>query len=132
MVLVVGSAVLVEVASGIHETTGLQSRANVAHWSRDYSFFACLSHQVESVVPPGRVVWASYQTPKGAPGWIRPFHRPEEGRRSVCTVDPSAEGSHQTLSHQIQSRKGCFGFRVKAVWPSGAVRFGVGSTERVR
>jgi hypothetical protein len=123
VLLVVASALLVEISSGISETNYLRSSTNVARWNLDMEYYACLTHQVESLVPKGRPVWASGDTPNGPADAIT--------LKKVLAPYAPLELKPGDLVHLFlitaPHDDGCLGMQVRAVWPNGTVRFGAGS-----
>jgi hypothetical protein len=124
IVLVVASAILVEVGSAVAATNRLGVPKNVARWNLDNAYFSCLTHQVEGLVPSGKRVWVSADTPNGTVDDITL-------KKVVAPYAPLAyrsTGVVQLFLVQVHgSTKGCLGVRVRAETPDGAVRFGSGS-----
>ncbi len=128
IIAVVVSAILVEVSSGVSETDSLRSAQNVANWNLVDDYYACLTHQVEGLIPPGRTVWVSGRTPNGA--------LDADTLRKVVVPYAPIRGSRAGLVrlYLVSARhaEGCLGVRVKAVSDDGVVRYGVGTLVSTR
>lgn len=108
---------------GFRFTASVQSGPNVAYWEVDSAYYSCLAEQVKSVVPPNDVVWVSYATP-ASPFWYRTLWKVAAAYRPV-TLD--ASNVIDLYLVRVPEGQGCLGTHVKAVFPSGAVRYGTGS-----
>ena len=126
IVLVVAAALLVKVSPAVNETDALRSPSNVALSNLRAAYFSCLSHQVESLVPPGRPVWVSTHTPK----IIFPAFQLQQVVAPYAPLEPRSAGLVRLYLVKARHNKGCLGARVKGVWPNGTVRFGVGPVVR--
>jgi hypothetical protein len=123
LLLVTVSAFLVEIGSGVTDTSSLRSASNVARWTLDDAYFSCLTHQVESLVPGGKRVWVSQFTPNGTGDAITL----EKVVAPYAPLSYGPKGVVRLFLVATHRPKGCLGVRVKAVAPDGAVRFGSGS-----
>lgn len=123
IVLVVTSAIVVEVKSSIAKTNQLVSSNYVARQNLQYAYFECLGHQVRSLVPPGEPVWVSLHAPQGGEDITL--------KEVVAPYAPIANRPagvvELSLVEARRNTAGCLGIRVKAQAPDGAVRFGSGS-----
>lgn len=122
IVVVVASAILVDARSDVVYTNALRSSRNVAQWNLEGAYYACLTHQVEDLVPRGTRVWVSQQAPNGASGVLALA-------KIVAPYTPLSDRSAGVVDLflvKAAHTEGCLGVRVKAVAPDGAVRFGSG------
>ncbi len=123
VIVVVVVTVFVELGSGVSETDTLRSSANVADATLNDAYFACLTRQVEGLIPPERPVWASTHSPNGVANAVAL-------KKVLAPYAPLSVGSSGLVRLYLinnHHHDGCLGVRVKAVWPDGTVRLGTGS-----
>lgn len=129
--LVIGAAFVTGVVWNAEREVGtVQSSTSnriVAHWDVDAAYWTCLAAQVESVVPPGETVWLSQLAPNEpsstqslwkATAGIRPLTKAKYGSTDLYLV-PATNGH------------GCLDVKVKAVMPSGVVKYGKGTVPQI-
>lgn len=112
--------------SADHVYTTIQSATSkqiVAHWDVDAAYWACLTSQVKSVVPPGHTVWLSQQAPN-APSSQKSLWKATAG---VWPISSASFGVIDLYLVGAPEGQGCLDVNVRAVFPTGVILVGKGT-----
>ena len=127
VVVAVALAMVWSAVFGLKATASERSASNVTFWEVEAAYYSCLARQVQTVVPHTDIVWVSYATPN-APFWYRTLWKVAA---AYTFVTPNPKNVVDLYLVSAPQNQGCLGAHVRAVFPSGSVRYGVGSTPKV-